>query len=791
MKRHTDSIENDHIRNSENHWADYVNFSETVADGIVATKTGDYVASWILEGNTEFAVSDVISMLRVESVSMLFRSCADGCHSFWGHRIRLETEARTSLPKEPFSSELVSAYQDDLNRRGLYRIEHYLTVIYRPPQPHLSGIFKRIQTREDLLARQNNVLKQFSEIVDQLQSLLVDFRPRRLGNYEEGGQRYSKQLEFYAFLINGLWQKIPVKDIPLYRYLPNSRVFVGHEFIEIRTPSKTTYSTFLDLKDFDNFTYPGILSGVSRLNGEFVETQSFCTLSREQALKTIDLRLKRMWAADEVAVTLRDELNFLLNGIAGGEYCVGEYHYTLNLKGDSIQAASKLRMQATEALQNSGFLPVTIDLIPDHALFAQLPGNFKHRPRISYLTSKNFGGLFPLTSPSQGKAEHNPWGSAVALMETSGGEPYYFNFHESPLHEHNEGSPALGNTQIIGQSGGGKTTLALYLIANLQRFNCRCVYFDKDRGAELGIRAMGGMYFRLRKSKKTGLNPFKMNPTPETLVFWSNLIRHCAASGGYRVTPEDETDIANAVHGVSTLPREVRSFDAVIQNLPGAHNGSVASHLLRWADESRLGWLLNDHDDSLDFSASALIGIDYTEILDDAEASSALMLYLLFKMEQTLDGRRFAYFIDEYWKALSAPCFEEFAKNKQKTIRKQNGFGVFMTQSPSDAIQSPIAKTLIEQTATFIYLPNPSGREDEYVDHLRLTGEEFSLFRRMTSKSHSFIVKQSNHSAVVRFSLKGLDRELRILSATNATLNRMDRLIAEHGEDPNNWLDQI
>src|SRR3546814_15064444 len=84
-------------------------------------------------------------------------------------------------------------------------------------------------------------------------------------------------------------------------------------------------------------------------------------------------------------------------------------------------------------------------------------------------------------------------------------------------------------------------------------------------------------------------------------------------------------------------------------------------------------------------------------------------------------GRLFAFFMDEYWKALSVDYFKDFAKNKQKTIRKQNGFGVYMTQSPSDTLQSDIAKALIEQTATFIFLPNPTADYDAYVKGFKIT----------------------------------------------------------------------
>ena len=50
---------------------------------------------------------------------------------------------------------------------------------------------------------------------------------------------------------------------------------------------------------------------------------------------------------------------------------------------------------------------------------------------------------------------------------------------------------------------------------------------------------------------------------------------------------------------------------------------------------------------------------------------------------------------------LSDDAFRAFAQDGLKTFRKRNAFMVFGTQSPADALRSPIAHSIIEQTATF------------------------------------------------------------------------------------------
>src|SRR3546814_12685083 len=75
-----------------------------------------------------------------------------------------------------------------------------------------------------------------------------------------------------------------------------------------------------------------------------------------------------------------------------------------------------------------------------------------------------------------------------------------------------------------------------------------------------------------------------------------------------------------------------------------------------------------------------------------------------------------------------------------KTYRKQNAFLVFGTQSPADALRSDISHSIMEQVATKLLLPNPYGRETDYVDGLGLTQAEFKLIRHdLNPESRRFL----------------------------------------------------
>ena len=143
----------------------------------------------------------------------------------------------------------------------------------------------------------------------------------------------------------------------------------------------------------------------------------------------------------------------------------------------------------------------------------------------------------------------------------------------------------------------------------------------------------------------------------------------------------------------------------------------IGARLERWCRGGPLGWVLDGEDDTIGLEAPAL-GFDMTDVLDDAQVRTPLMMVLFHRVEELIDGRRIVIAIDEFWKALGDEAFRALANDGLKTIRKKNGVMVFGTQSPRDALASPIAHTIVEQCPTQVFFPNPRGKRPDYVDGL-------------------------------------------------------------------------
>ena len=77
----------------------------------------------------------------------------------------------------------------------------------------------------------------------------------------------------------------------------------------------------------------------------------------------------------------------------------------------------------------------------------------------------------------------------------------------------------------------------------------------------------------------------------------------------------------------------------------------------------------------------------------------------------------------------------------------------------------------------------------EYTQGLGLTEREFRLIKeQLEPGSRMFLIKQAHHSVVCQLDLKGFDGELAVISGRAHQVQRMQRIIATRGTDPNEWL---
>lgn len=803
------------VTNGERGLAAFVPYSTHVGPNTVVTKDGEYMRTWRVEGITHETADPEDIQIRMDQLNTVLRAIGRSQVALWVHNVRRKvTDRLESKFDNEFCRQFDKKYYDAFNGVRMMANEIYFTLVYRPILSRAEKAAVRASRRkpEQLLEDQQAAMFELDAFASQVEASLNKYGLEPLGEYDHPrAGKCSSLLEFFNFLLSGEWQ--PVKLLPvrldgfLANYLGTAQVFVGTETIEIRGPARSRFAQCIDFKDYPEFSEPGLLNDLMYEPYEYVMSQSFSFMSRADGTKFLKRQQSQLRAAEDGAGSQIAQISHAIDALVGGQFAMGEYHFSLMIFADDRKELSGYVSSAYQKLQDCGFLAAKVSTATDAAFYAQLPGNWKYRPRLARITSINFAGLASLHNFGAGKRNGNPWGEAVTLLKTPSMQPFYFNFHASREDEDAFDRKLLGNTRVIGASGTGKTVLMGVLLAQLQKYKATApngfstVFFDKDRGAELLIRAIGGKYLAIKNGEPTGFNPFQMEPNERNIQFLESWVAdRCRGDdpgeARERLSAEDQGAISHAVRTVMRMPRQYRSLTTVEQNLPEGltrdeRSNSLSRRLQKWCRGGTLGWVADCDDDQVDFTTHDNYGFDGTAFLDNKLVCTAISSYLLHRMEEVIDGRRFAYFMDEAWKWVDDEAFATFAGNKQLTIRKQNGFGVFATQMPSSLLESKIGSALVQQVATEIYLPNPRADHGEYINGFKVTEAEFQMIREFDEDSRLMLVKQGHRSAVATLDLRGFDDELAILSGSTDNIELLDAVLADVGEDPADWMPEF
>lgn len=789
--------------------ADYIPFGTQVAPDVIKLRhTGDYLAIWRLEG-ISFETADInFIATQKQGLNQLIQSLGGGQFALWSHKVRRGVNERLDATfVNSFAQRFSDLYQDNLHAvdgttgEPLHKqmvTELYLSLIYRPTPSKVTRLFQKltIRTADEIRRREDEHLTALSDAAASVDASLKRYGAERLATSVRVGKTYSDMASFLGFLVNGHWEEVLLHRAQLAEYLPSSRLNFGDSngMLEIWHPAVHKFAGFLDFQDYPKFSEPGMNNAILYGDYEYIETQSFSTLHKNDAMAALRRQQGHLTSAEDASETEIIEMATAMDDLNSGLIAMGEYHYSLAVFGTSLAQVAKNMADARNALQDGpGFKMAVIDAVPECAWFAQLPGNWSMRPREASITSLNFASLSPFHNFARGKRVGNPWGEALALLQTPSGQPFYFNHHVSHDDQDASDEKRPGNTVVLGQVGVGKTTLVLgFLLFAMKYKGLRGVFFDKDRGAEIAIRRLGGKYSAFKRGQPTGINPLQLALTEHNLAFCERWVRLLAGPAPDERKAAEDTEISNAVRTVMSeiVPMPLRRLSSLWQNLKVHQSGnSVRDRLAKWIGNAPFGWAFDNPEDTHDFNDASIqiYGFDYTEFLDDAELRTPMMAYLLHTTQSLITGAPFIYWMEEFWKVLGDEYFADFAKNKQKTIRKQSGLGVFITQSPSDVLLHPISKTMVEQSVTQIYMPNPSADHDDYVHGFKVTAQEYNIIRNLGEESRLFLVKQGHRSAVAKFNLAGMPDMIHLISGSLDNVELLDQIRAEVGDDPELW----
>lgn len=415
-------------------------------------------------------------------------------------------------------------YQKTFANKALFVNDWYITFIVKnfvQQSNKKTRFFKKLFYDKQATIRkqsQENQRQLLKQCLSEAMASLSEFSPSIL---EERHDNKSALLGFLALLVNGEGGAIyyPPFSAELSRYLPQKRISFGKRVMEWQgNDSKShMYGAILSIKEYQHETHALGLRPLLSANFSLMSTHIFLRQPKNKVVNAINVQLGHLSDADDAALSQQDALSRARDGVASDLVAFGEHQHTLLIFAESQKVLDQHIAQVTSFYLDAGLVIVRESLNLESAFFSQMPGNFSYIRRRALVSSENLTDYAPLYNYHHGYVDGNHLGSAWMLIESLGRTPLYFNFHERGFGT--KDNPPLGHALFIAPSGAGKTTLLCALDAQGKKYHGLSFFFDRDRGCEIYVRAMGGFYTSIKPGVATGFNPLQLEDTSVNRAF--------------------------------------------------------------------------------------------------------------------------------------------------------------------------------------------------------------------------------------------------------------------------------
>lgn len=780
----------DRLARAEDKISKHINILTHYNDGTLIDKSGKLIKIIKLSG-IDFVTKnqETLEALKNNRNNLLKNFSSEYALYFWELRNKSIAYPEGNF-SDGYAHEVNKKYHHKINESEMFHKELYLAIITKQPEGlinHGFNFLNQFNHAVDKNSKQQYLIKRNKNLDDmtkKVMNTLSEYKPRILTIYKKKQANFSEPLEFLSQLINFDKFSVPHQLSDASIALPRKRLFFNRKAgtLEMRAADGSKkFAAVLSIKAYQPISYPGMLDIFSLLKIEYVLTQSFRFYDRHVAKVKLRDQQKDMIQVKDESIRQTEQIDEAVDDTASGELAYGSHHFTLACYANSQEELSKHVGTIIAHFSDLDIGCVREDIASECGFWAQLPGNFAYILRAADISTKNMASFASLHNFSKGSISGNHWGSAVTVFETMAGSPYYFNFHYKDV----------GNFLIFGAMGSGKTVLVGFLILQSMKFGGKRVIFDKDRGLEILVRAMNGIYEIIKPGIPTGFNPCQLEDTQENRKFLASLFKKILTINNEELLENDIALIENVIEGMYRLERHERQFCHI-----ASFFGSKTKNLLRarfdqWHSDGAHAWLFDNAIDNLNLDSDVL-GFDLSHILSDTVCKIPALMYLIFRVEKAIEGHRGMLFFDEGWLSLSDEYFRKMMDDWSRTPRKKNNIFGLATQVANDTVNSTISKSINESSFCKIFFPNPSADKKVYIEEFGLTPHEYELIKTMPDDQRYFLLnygRSSNkQSVVIRANLTGLEDEIAIISAREETLKLLDDIRAEVGNDPNVWL---
>lgn len=622
-----------------------------------------------------------------------------------------------------------------------------------------------------------------------IESILAAYKPQVLKN-----DSADNMARFFGRILSPISKPVPKRaDNNIAKLTTVDDVeFLRDGIVRYVSGGNQSFAACVSFKISPDYLDEEFFDTVSTIQTEMICMNGLHIMGAADVESTI--RQKRSTADEErrdSTETQISEAQSAMDENLSGNQSLVDYYPLFVLFGASREELKKYVDEFKKIAAQFGISPVVETFAAKVSWFAQIPG-FDVFPRSFKLLSRAAAISIPMSTQPRG-VENSDWGPGpLVVFPTAQGTPYQFQFHVS------DKPAAVGHTLTIGPTGGGKTTLFSFLIAqSLRHPKLKAFFFDRNKGAEIFTLSVGGKYITMQGKEKnsdpmaqsflTRLNPLKMPDTATNRAFlrrWFAII-----SGQSDAASADE--IARAV---SVNFDYLSDKDRLLKNLWEScfsSSGNMRSALKKWVDPLQYGDMFNEASDTLDLH-SRLTTFDFTDILQDEVLSPAVISYILHRINNITvsGGNPSLIMIDETAPMLENKMFRDnFITGLQEGRKNRQAYMVaFQRANVLDKLG--VGDVVRGQAQTVMFFRNPAADASDYA-HWNLNPLEMAFIQGKAYPNLKRAVLLSRpvngESVILNTELGGLGNLLRLFESGRSSVLLAEELYKMYG---NNFVNE-
>lgn len=762
-------------------FAELVPFMSQIAPGMIINKDGALLVCYSMVGIDQEGLPEHEIDRLANLVEHAFRGYNDRFTVWFTVDRRRITEYPVSEFRNDVARWVDQHWQYQFATRGQYQNALYLSVLYTPPGG-ADGFMEKVGHLVKVeglsiaaaLARAAimSISKQrtFDFEANQLQGFIDDFE-EKLSTFEQTILDVDlKRLQDEALLgflhrrcsPTSYQQEVKTPNIPAYldSYLPTDQLVSRGDTLKFSGSSGDKHVAAMSLKDWPDWTHPGILDDLLSVPGEITISQVFRFADDIKAKrfiegvekhnrsmqKTLVGYLKEALTKEESdqinhgRVLLAQDASDALTEMTSHNRSYGYYNLSVVSFGDTMEEAEQILRQVNQVLQRRGYLTVRESMHLLSAFAGTFPGQWGEIVRWHFVSTANIADLAPVRTLGIGSKTNDYFRNqrgdgvdqpALTVLATEFNTPYYFNFHQGDL----------AHALVIGPSRTGKSSAMNFFISQFQKYDpCCTIIFDKNYSCRIPTLMQGGDHLDmgLNASTPVMLNPMRLVGDKANRPWLINWLEMLLSSKGYALRSADIDNLKTALDNVAAQPKEFWR----LQSLAPFLSRELKEELHPWISTGPYARYFDNLDDT--FAVSDKTCIEMGGLLDNPNPTIAALFidYAFFCIQKRLDGRPTLIYVEEAWFMLANENFARGIDNWLRTLAKLNAFLIMATQSLQEVAKSAIFATIIDNIPNRIFLPNPNAmtHREMYRDMFQLNDEQINRIRNAMPKRNYYIV---------------------------------------------------